>query len=272
MAAGASMLIDTHCHLDFPDFAGDVAGLVARAKAAGVTRMVTISTRVAKFPVYAALAESHPEIWCTVGTHPHQAGEEDGIPAEELVRLSAHPRCVGIGEAGLDYFYDKAPRDAQARGLRAHIAAARETRLPLVIHSRDADADMEAILTEEMRTGPFSAILHCFSSGRRLAEFGVEMGFFISFSGILTFKASEELRAIAGDVPLGRLLVETDAPYLAPVPHRGKRNEPAFVANTAKVLAEVKGVSEAEIAAITTENARRCYWKMDNAAPVSAAA
>ncbi|MGL4729831.1 MAG: TatD family hydrolase [Bosea sp. (in: a-proteobacteria)] len=262
------MLIDTHCHLDFPDFADDMAGVIQRAKTAGVTRMVTISTRVARFPVYAALAEAHPEIWCTVGTHPHQAGEEDGVPAAELVRLSAHPRCVAIGEAGLDYHYDKAPRDAQARGLRAHIAAARETQLPLIIHARAADEDMEAILVDEMGKGAFSAILHCFSSGRRLAEVGVELGMYVSLSGILTFKASEELRQIARDVPLDRLLIETDAPYLAPVPYRGKRNEPSYVAETAKVLAEVKGVSLAEISAVTSANARRCYWKMDHAAPV----
>jgi TatD DNase family protein len=263
------MLIDTHCHLDFPDFADDIPGVIARAKAAGVMRMVTISTRVVKFPVYAALAEAHPEIWCTVGTHPHQAGEENGVPPEEIIRLSAHRRCVAIGEAGLDYHYDKAPRDAQARGLHVHIEAARETGLPLVIHARQADADMESILTREMGKGAFSAILHCFSSGRRLAEAGVELGFFISLSGILTFKASDELREIARDVPFDRLLVETDAPYLAPMPHRGKRNEPAYVSQTAKVLAEVKGVSVEEIARITTANARRCYWKMDDSSPAA---
>lgn len=264
------MLVDTHCHLDFPDFAEDMTGVVARALAAGVTRMVTISTRVKRFQTYAALAETHPEIWCTVGTHPHQAGEEDGIPASELIRLSAHPRCVAIGEAGLDYHYDKAPRDAQARGLRSHIAAARETGLPLVVHARNADDDMAMILREEMGKGAFSAILHCFSSGRKLAELGAELGFFISFSGILTFKASQELRDIARDVPLDLLLVETDAPYLAPMPHRGKRNEPAHLAETAKVLADVKAVSFGEMAALTTANARRCYWKMDHSAPPAA--
>lgn len=257
------MLIDTHCHLDFPDFAEDLPGFVARAKAAGVARLVTISTRVKRFGVYAAIAEQNPEVWCTVGTHPHQAGEEDGIPAETIIALSAHPKCVGIGEAGLDYHYDKAPRDAQARGLRVHIAAARATRLPLVIHARNADDDMEAILREEMGKGAFSAILHCFSSGPRLAAVGVELGMYLSFSGILTFKSSEELRDIARNVPLERLLVETDAPYLAPVPYRGKRNEPAHVAETARVLADVKGVSFEQIAQITTENALRCYWKMD---------
>jgi TatD DNase family protein len=261
------MLVDTHCHLDFPDFADDLPGFIARAKAAGVARMVTISTRIRRFDVYAALAEQNPEIWFTVGTHPHQAGEEDGIPAAEIISLSAHPRCVGIGEAGLDYHYDKAPRDAQVRGLRTHIEAARQTGLPLVIHARNADADMEMILREEMGKGAFSAILHCFSSGQRLADVGVELGLYLSFSGILTFKASEELRQIAATVPPDRLLVETDAPYLAPMPYRGKRNEPAYVAETARVLAEVKGVSFDAIAAITTANAKRCYWKMDAAAP-----
>lgn len=260
------MLIDTHCHLDFPDFNDDLPGFIGRARVAGVERMITISTRVRRFGVYAALAELHPEIWCTVGTHPHQAGEEDGIAAAEIIALSAHPRCVGIGEAGLDYHYDKAPRDAQARGLRTHIEAARQTLLPLVIHARNADSDMELILREEMEKGAFTAILHCFSSGQHLADVGVELGLYISFSGILTFKNSDELRQIASTVPLDQLLVETDAPYLAPVPYRGKRNEPAYVADTARVLADVKGVSFDEIAAITTANARRCYWKMDAAA------
>lgn len=263
------MLIDTHCHLDFPDFADDIEAYVARAEAAGVGRMVTISTRVARFPVYAALAERFPSVWCTVGTHPHGAHEELDVTAERLVELARHPRCVAIGEAGLDYHYDKSPREAQAQGLRTHIAAARATQLPLVIHARQADEDMAAILREEMGKGAFPAILHCFTAGEMLARTGVELGLYVSFSGILTFKTSEELRAIARDIPMERLLVETDAPYLAPTPYRGKRNEPAYVVETAKVLADVKGVSFDEIARITTENARRCYWKMDHAAPVA---
>lgn len=263
------MLIDTHCHLDFPDFAEDIAAYVARAEAAGVDRMVTISTRVARFPAYAALAERFPAVWCTVGTHPHGAHEELDVAADELVALARHPRCVAIGEAGLDYHYDKSPREAQARGLRTHIAAARQTQLPLVIHARQADEDMAAILTEEMGKGAFPAILHCFTAGEMLARTGVELGFYVSFSGILTFKTSEDLRMIARGVPMDRLLVETDAPYLAPTPYRGKRNEPAYVVETAKVLADVKGVSFDEIARITTANARRCYWKMDHAAPVA---
>lgn len=259
------MLIDTHCHLDFPDFAGDIEAYVGRAEAAGVSRMVTISTRVARFPAYAALAERFPSVWCTVGTHPHGAHEELDVTAAQLVELSRHPRCVAIGEAGLDYHYDKSPREAQKQGLLTHIAAARETQLPLVIHSREADEDMAAILREEMGKGAFPAILHCFTAGEMLARTGVALGLYVSFSGILTFKTSEALRAIAREIPLERLLVETDAPYLAPTPYRGKRNEPSYVVETAKVLADVKGVSFDEIARITTENARRCYWKMDHA-------
>ncbi|MDG4902805.1 MULTISPECIES: TatD family hydrolase [unclassified Mesorhizobium] len=256
------MLVDSHCHLDFPDFAEERAAIVARALAAGIGRMVTISTRVKRFQQLLEIAEAFREVYCSVGTHPHNAAEELDVTAEELVRLSDHPKVVAIGEAGLDYFYDRAPREAQAQGFRTHIAAARRTGLPLVIHSRDADGDMAAILEEETGKGAFPFILHCFSSGRRLAEVGVALGGYVSFSGILTFKNSTELRAIAADVPRERLLVETDAPYLAPIPHRGKRNEPAYVANTAKVLAETIGVSEAEIADITTENVFRLFAKM----------
>jgi TatD DNase family protein len=255
------MLIDSHCHLDFPDFAAERADVIARAKAAGVGMMVTISTRVRRFDQVRAIAEAHPEVWCSVGTHPHNAGEEDGISADELVALSRHPRCVAIGEAGLDYFYDKAPRDAQARGFRTHIEAARRTGLPLVIHARDADADIAAILEDETGKGPFPFILHCFSSGADLARTGVKLGGYVSFSGILTFKNSEEIRVIAREVPRDRLLVETDAPFLAPPPHRGKRNEPAFVAHTASVLAETIGVSADEIARITTDNFFRLFTK-----------
>ncbi|TIO52659.1 MAG: TatD family deoxyribonuclease [Mesorhizobium sp.] len=256
------MLVDSHCHLDFPDFAEERAAIVARALAAGVGRMVTISTRVKRFQQIVEIAEAFNEVYCSVGTHPHQAAEELDVTDDELVRLSSHPKVVAIGEAGLDYFYDHAPREAQAQGFRTHIAAARRTGLPLVIHSRDADDDMAAILEDETGKGAFPFILHCFSSGRRLAEVGVALGGYVSFSGILTFKNSTELRAIAADVPHDRLLVETDAPYLAPVPHRGKRNEPAFVTNTAKVLAETIGVSEAEVADITTENVFRLFTKM----------
>ncbi|RDJ20340.1 TatD family deoxyribonuclease [Bosea caraganae] len=263
------MLIDTHCHLDFPDFAEDLAGYVARAEAAGVKRMVTISTRVARFEAYRTIAERFPAVWCSVGTHPHNAHEELDVSAEQLAKLSEHPRCVAIGEAGLDYHYDKSPREAQAQGFRTHIAAARMTQLPLVIHARQADEDVIAILREEMAKGAFPAILHCFTAGPELARVGVELGLYVSFSGILTFKTSEDLRRIAAAVPLDRLLVETDAPYLAPVPFRGKQNQPAYVVETAKTLAEVRGMSLDEMAGVTTANARRCYWKMDHAAPVA---
>lgn len=256
------MLIDSHCHLDFADFEEERDAIVARAHQAGVKRMVTISTRVRRFAGVLALAERYDTVWCSVGTHPHNAGEEPDIETAELVRLAEHPRVVAIGEAGLDYHYDKAPRDLQARGFRRHIGAARETGLPLVIHARSADDDMIAILEDESGKGAFPFILHCFSSGRALAETGIALGGHVSFSGILTFKNSDELRAIAADMPLDRLLVETDAPYLAPTPYRGKRNEPSYVVNTARVLAEVKGVGEAEIAAWTTENALRVFAKM----------
>ena len=256
------MLVDSHCHLDFPDFADELDAIVARARAAGVERMVTISTRVKKFDQVLAIAEQFDEIYCSVGTHPHNAGEEQDITAHDLVRLSSHPKVVAIGEAGLDYFYDKAPRAAQARSFRAHIEAARQTGLPLVIHARNADADMTEILEDEMGKGAFPFILHCFSSGRGLAETGVKLGGYISFSGILTFRNSEELRQIAADVPRERLLVETDAPFLAPPPFRGKRNEPAYVAQTARVLGETLGVDAAEIATITTDNFFRLFKKM----------
>ena len=256
------MLIDTHCHLDFPDFDVERDDLVQRAKDAGVAQMVTISTRVKKFAQIIEITEKYENVFCSVGTHPGNADEELDITADDLVELTAHPKVVAIGEAGLDYHYEPEKAEAQETGLRRHIEAGRRTGLPLVIHSREADDDMAAILREETGKGAFPFILHCFSSGRALAETGVELGGFVSFSGILTFKKSDEIRAIAADVPLDRLLVETDAPYLAPTPFRGKRNEPSYVVNTARVLAEVKGVSEAEIAEITTDNAFRCFSKM----------
>ena len=255
-------LVDSHCHLDFPDFAADIDGVLARAKAAGVAKMVTISTRVRKFDQIRALAEAHDEIFCSVGTHCHNAAEEADIGLDDLLRLAEHPKCVAIGEAGLDYHYDLAPRDLQMTSFRAHIAAARQTGLPLVIHSREADDDMARVLEEETEEGAFPALLHCFSSGVELARRALALGHYVSFSGILTFKKSEEVRASAAEVPLDRLLIETDAPYLAPLPHRGKRCEPAHVAETAKVLAAVKGVSVEEIAAITTANFHRLFAKV----------
>jgi TatD DNase family protein len=231
--------------------------------------MITISTRVRRFDQIRAIAEAWPDVFCSVGTHPHNAGEELDVTAEELVRLAEHPKVVAIGEAGLDYFYDKSPRAAQAQGLRTHIEASRRTGLPLVIHARDADDDMAAILAEKSGKGAFPFVLHCFSSGAALAETGVKLGGYVSFSGILTFKKSDELREIARAIPRDRLLVETDAPYLAPTPFRGKRNEPAYVANTARVLADTIGVSEAEIAAITTSNCLRLFKKMPPLAAVA---
>ena len=256
------MLVDSHCHLDFPDFAEELDAVVQRAMDAGIERLVTISTRVKKFDQILAVAERFDPIFCSIGTHPHNADEELDVTVEQLVALSEHRKVVAIGEAGLDYFYDNAPREAQAQGLRTHIAAARITGLPLVIHARDADADMAAILRAESEKGAFPAVLHCFSSGKDLAETGIALGHYVSFSGILTFKKSDELRAIARDLPADRILVETDAPYLAPTPHRGKRNEPAFVAHTAAVLAETRGVAVEAIAEQTSENFFRLFSKV----------
>ncbi len=263
------MLIDSHCHLDFPEFDAERDALVARARAAGLCRMITISTRVDRFEAICAIAERYDDVYFTVGTHPHQAHLEPEASVETLVALAAHSRCVGIGEAGLDYHYDRAPRDVAARVFRTHIAAARVTGLPLVIHARDADADVAAILEDEAGQGAFPALLHCFTAGRDLAETALRLGLSISFSGVLTFKNSEALRAIAASVPLDRLLVETDAPFLAPVPFRGKRNEPAYVAHTAAVLAEVKGLQPHELARATTANALRLFGKMPAPADLS---
>lgn len=256
------MLVDSHCHLDFPEFAPELDAVVERARAAHIGRMVTISTRVRKLPQVLAIAEKYPDVFCSVGTHPHNAHEELDIDAMALVALTRHPKIVALGEAGLDYHYDKSPRDAQAKGFRQHIAAARETGLPLVIHSREADADMAHILTEEMKQGAFPAVLHCFTAGRDLAMTAMELGLYIGFTGILTFKNGQDLRDIAKDLPADRILVETDAPYLAPLPYRGKRNEPSYVVETAKMLAQVRGVTPDEIARQTTENFFRLFSKV----------
>lgn len=256
------MLIDTHCHLDFPDFAEERDAIVARAHDAGVRQMVTISTRVRRLQSLLEITDRYPSVFCSVGTHPNNADEELDIQAEDLVRLAAHPKVVAIGEAGLDYFYDTQKPEDQKTGLLRHIEASRITRLPLVIHSRSADDDMADILRAETDKGDFPFILHCFSAGPALAAAGVALGGYISFSGIVTFPKSEELREIAASVPLDRLLVETDAPYLAPKRWRGKRNEPSYVVNTAEVLAATKGISYADMADITTENALRVFSKM----------
>jgi TatD DNase family protein len=256
------MLVDSHCHLDFPDFASELDAVVARAEAAGIGRIVTISTRVARHAGVLAIAEHFPRVFCSVGTHPHQAHEELDVTAAELVRRASHPKVVAIGEAGLDYHYDYSPRAAQEQGLRSHIAAARETGLPLVIHCREADRDMARILEEEMGQGPFSAMLHCFTGTRELATAGIALGLYVSFTGILTFKNSGYLREIAAELPSDRILVETDAPYLAPGRFRGKRNEPAYVVETAKVLAETRGTTLDEISRQTTENFFRLFAKV----------
>jgi TatD DNase family protein len=255
-------LVDSHCHLDFPDFAGEVDAVVARARVAGIARIVTISTRVKRHAEVLGIAERFDDVYCSVGTHPHYAQEELDVPIDELITRTRHPKVVAIGEAGLDYHYDRSPRAAQEQGFRNHIAAARATGLPLVIHSRDADEDMARTLEEETGRGAFPAVLHCFTGGRELARRGIALGLFISFTGILTFKKSDELRAIAQSLPADRILIETDAPYLAPGPHRGKRNEPAYVLETAKVLAESRGVSLETIARQTSENFFRLFRKV----------
>jgi TatD DNase family protein len=264
------MLIDSHCHLDFPDFADDLDGVVGRARAAGIERMVTISTRVKRFAELLAIIERFPDVYCSVGTHPHNAHEELDVTAGDLVALTRAPKVVALGEAGLDYHYDNSPRDAQERGFRAHIAAARETGLPLVIHTREADDDAARILEEETGKGAFPAVLHCFTGGRDLANRAIALGLYISFTGILTFKNSAALREIAASLPADRILVETDAPYLAPGKFRGKRNEPSYVIETAKVLADARGVSFDDIAGQTTANFFRLFSKVPK--PAAAAA
>src|SRR5271170_6740994 len=256
------MLVDSHCHLDFPDFANELDAVVARARAAGIERIVTISTRVKRFNDLLAITERFPGVYCSVGTHPHNAHEELDVTVADLVAHTKSPKVVALGEAGLDYHYDNSPREAQERGFRTHIAAARETGLPLVIHTREADADTARILEEETGKGAFPAVLHCFTGGPDLARRAVALGHFVSFTGILTFKNSDALRAIAKKLPADRILVETDAPYLAPGKFRGKRNEPAYVVETAKVLAETRGVSLEEIAQQTTANFFRLFGKV----------
>jgi TatD DNase family protein len=261
MSANA-MLVDSHCHLDyFSD--EEMPEVLGRAEAAGVGMMVTIGVRMAQAAAVKALAERFPQVWGTVGVHPQNAGEEPVPEVEAIVAAADHPRIVGIGESGLDYFYDKAPRAVQQQGFRHHIRAARATGLPLVVHARAADEDIAAILREEREEGgDFPFLLHCFSSGRQLAQIAVEMGGYLSFSGILTFPKSQEIRDIARDMPADRLLVETDSPYLAPTPFRGKRNEPGYVAHTARVLAEVRGLTPEAMAESTTNNFRRLFSKV----------
>ncbi len=258
------MLVDSHCHLDYLQRDGrDLNEVVAAAARAGVGTLVTICTKVTEFDTILGIAEAHENVWCSVGIHPHEAESEPEVTAERLIELAAHPKVVGIGETGLDYFYEHSPRDAQQKSFRAHITASRETGLPLIVHTRDADEDTIAILEDEMGKGAYPGVIHCFSSSQWLAERSVEMGMAISISGILTFKKAEELRDAVAGVPVENLLVETDAPYLAPVPKRGKQNEPAFVVHTAERLAELKGLSGAELARATTDNFFRLFSKTE---------
>ncbi len=255
------MLVDSHCHLDFPEFAPQLDAVVARARDADVRVCVTIGTRLSGFPRVRAIAEQFPNVYCSVGVHPHEAEKEPLTDAGPLLAETGHAKVVGIGETGLDYYYEHSPREAQIANFRAHIAAARDTKLPLIVHTRDADDDTIRVLREEMDAGAFTGLIHCFTGTRWLAEAALELGLLISASGIATFKKSDELRAVLRDVPLDRLLVETDAPYLAPMPHRGKCNEPAFVAHTAAVLAQLKGIEAGELARATTDNFFRLFTK-----------
>ena len=255
------MLVDSHCHLDFDVFDEDRSETIQRARDAGVAAMVTICTRVTKFEEICAIAETDDNIWCSVGIHPHQAEDEPVVTVEDLVSRAAHPKVIAIGETGLDYYYDNSPRELQETSFRTHIAASRETGLPLIVHTRDADENMAEILEDEMEKGAFPGVLHCFSSGRRLAERALDIGFYISLSGIVTFKNAQDLRDIVKDVPVDRILVETDAPFLAPIPNRGKRNEPAFVADTAARVAELKAMDNQALSAASTENFFRLFSK-----------
>ncbi len=256
------MLVDSHCHLDFPDFADDLDGVVARARDAGVGHMLTVGTHMTRFDAVLAIAEAYDPIFCSVGIHPHEAAKEPEITADHLVRMaSRHPKIVAFGESGLDFHYEFSPREAQERLFRIHIAAARETGLPLIVHTREADAEIVSILREEQAKGAFGGVIHCFSSGLDVAEAALDMGMYISLSGIVTFKAAQALRDIVAKVPLDRLLVETDAPYLAPVPKRGKRNEPAYTAHTAACVAKTLGVAFPAFVEQTTENFFRLFAK-----------
>ena len=258
-----SMLVDSHCHLDYLERDGDLDEVVERARRAGVGRIVTICTKLSEFEAVHGIALRYPDVVCSVGVHPHEAGEEGQETPDRLLELAALPEVVGIGETGLDYYYEHSPRAAQQRSFRAHIAAARQSGLPLIVHARDADEDTVAILEEEYAKGAFPGVIHCFTAGPELAEAALAIGFYISLAGIVTFKNAEALRKTARKVPLDRLLVETDSPYLAPVPKRGRPNEPSYVVHTAAFLAELLGLSPDELAAATTENFGRLFWKAE---------
>lgn len=257
----APAITDSHCHLDFPDFEGQLEDVVARAATAGVTRMVTICTRLRNEPGVRAIAEAHAPVFYAAGTHPMSAADEPIATVEQLVDLSRHPKFVGIGETGLDYHYTAESAEVQKQSLRIHIEAAQRTGLPLIIHARAADDDMARILAETYRDAPYSCVMHCFSSSAELAQAALELGFYLSMSGIAAFPKSQELRDIFASAPVDRILVETDAPYLAPPPHRGKRNEPAYTAHTARVGAELFGISYQEFAVQTQANFDRLFAK-----------
>jgi TatD DNase family protein len=264
-------VVDSHCHLDFPDFSDELDLVMERANTAGVRLMVTISTRVLQHKQVLAIAERFDQVYCSIGTHPHNAADETDVTLDQLVQIAQHPKVVAIGEAGLDYHYDNSPRDLQAESFRIHIRASQATGLPLVIHSRSAEEDTASILEEEFEQGgTFKPLLHCFSSGHELAVRGLALGAYVSFSGILTFNAAEELRTSARKVPLDRLLVETDAPYLSPVPNRGRRNEPAFVVHTLAKLAEVHDMAVDDMARQTSENFFRLFSKVPKPASFDA--
>lgn len=259
-------IVDSHCHLDFDTFADELDAVVGRARDAGVCRMVTICTKVSQFERILAVAERFDDVFCSVGVHPHEAGSEGDVALARLVEYAEHPKVVGIGESGLDYFYDHAPREAQKQSFRTHIQAARKSGLPLIVHSRDADDDMAEMLEEGYREGAYSGVLHCFTGGPELARRAVEIGFYVSLSGIITFKSAENIRETVRVLPAERLLVETDAPYLAPIPMRGKRNEPAYVAHTHAALAEIRSVEEGAFAKLTTENFLTLFSKVSRPA------
>lgn len=269
---GQGILVDHHCHLDFPQFADQLDAMIERAHNNGVAAMVTICTKIRELDKLLAIANAYPNVFCSVGTHPHYADEELDIAVEEIIDLSQHPKVVAIGEAGLDYYYQHSSKEGQAEGFRRHIEAARQTGLPLEIHARDADEDTARILEEEYARGPFKAILHCYTGGPELAKKAIDLGMIVSFTGVITFKKSQDLRDIAATVPLDQLLVETDAPYLAPMPFRGKTNEPSYVRYTAEAIADVKGVSIEELATATTQNFLHYFDKVPSSAITSTVA
>lgn len=257
------MIIDSHAHLDYPQLADDLPAVLARAGAAGVDRVITIGVKLSTADRPRRIAETYDNVWFSAGIHPHEAGNEDqACDIDAIMAAADHPKCVAIGEAGLDYHYDYAPRDRQAASFRAQITAARTLGLPVIVHAREADEDIAAIIEDEMAIGAFTGVLHCFSSGAELARRALDVGFYVSFSGILTFKSAETIQQVARDAPEDRILVETDAPFLAPVPMRGKSNEPAYTSHTLAKLAEIRGMDTGDMARLTTANTVRLFSRM----------